>query len=429
MLSVPAAPRDTGTFDKGLESGAGGKVRSLEVWLLSRLMRMVGNPPVQVELWNGQRFVFSPHPPVARVLIRDRDALLRLTVNPELYFGDAYALGYIDVDGDLVDFLAAVYRSMARGKSRGAAARLVATSMQRPSSTGLSEARDNIHAHYDLGNEFYRLWLDEEMVYTCAYFTHAAATLEEAQVDKMHHVARKLRLKPGETVVEAGGGWGSLALFLARHYGVKVRTYNISHEQVRYARERARSEGLAERAEFVEDDYRNIKGEYDAFVSVGMLEHVGQKYYQELGDVIAASLKGHGRGLIHSIGRIRSGPMNAWIERRIFPGACPPSLSEMTRIFEPQDLAVLDVENLRLHYVKTLEHWLARFDRAADKVSEMFDERFVRAWRLYLAGSIAAFLTSELQLFQIVFNRSENNDIPFTRAHLYRNEAHEGGAL
>lgn len=419
LLSVLAAPRGSGAFDQAVAEG--GKVRSPEVWLLSQLMRMVGNAPVHVELWDGKRYSFSPHPPVARVRIHDRDTLLRLAVNPDLYFGEAYAFGRIEVEGDLVEFLAAVYRSMAQGRTQGMLSRLLAACMQRPSSTSLSEARENIHAHYDIGNEFYRLWLDEEMVYTCAYFASATATLEEAQAGKMHHIARKLRLQPGETVVEAGGGWGSLALFLARHYGVKVRTYNISREQVRYARERARAEGLAERVEFIEDDYRNITGAYDAFVSVGMLEHVGQSYYHELGRVIDNTLKERGRGLIHSIGRVRPGPMNAWIERRIFPGACPPSIGEMAQIFEPQGLSVLDVENLRLHYVKTLEHWLARFDRAADRVVGMFDERFARAWRLYLAGSVAAFATGELQLYQVLFNRPENNDVPLTRAYMYQN--------
>jgi cyclopropane-fatty-acyl-phospholipid synthase len=172
--------------------------------------------------------------------------------------------------------------------------------------------------------------------------------------------------------------------------------------------------------EFIEDDYRNISGEFDAFVSVGMLEHVGVENFRELGTVIDRSLNNTGRGLIHSIGRDQPGLMNAWIEKRIFPGACPPSLSQMTDIFEPSRFSILDVENLRLHYARTLEHWLARYDAVADRVAEMFDHTFVRAWRLYLAGSIAAFAAGELQLYQVAFTRQGNNDIPWTRQHLYR---------
>jgi cyclopropane-fatty-acyl-phospholipid synthase len=202
---------------------------------------------------------------------------------------------------------------------------------------------------------------------------------------------------------------------------VTVRAYNISKQQVSYARQRAQEEGLSDRVEYVLDDYRNIEGEYEVFVSVGMLEHVGRRDYPALGDVIDRCLKPDGRGLIHTIGRVRPGPMNAWIERRIFPGAYPPSLKEMMDIFEPHRFSVLDVENLRLHYARTLELWLDRFEQNRDAITMMMDEEFVKAWRLYLAGSIAAFRVGELQLYQVVFTRSINNELSWSRAHLYGN--------
>jgi cyclopropane-fatty-acyl-phospholipid synthase len=238
-------------------------------------------------------------------------------------------------------------------------------------------------------------------------------------VAKLHHVARKLRLQPGQTVVEAGCGWGGLARFFAKHYGVKVKAYNISHEQVKFATQKAREMGLEDQVEYIEDDYRNIDGTYDVFVSVGMLEHVGKKQYKVLGQVVDRCLREDGMGLIHTIGRNRPGLMNAWIEKRIFPGAYPPSLKEMMDIFEPNHLSVLDVENIRLHYYKTLMHWLERFNANEDQVKEMFDDNFVRAWRLYLAGSAAAFNAAHLQLFQVVFTRELNNTIPWSRSHLY----------
>ena len=163
------------------------------------------------------------------------------------------------------------------------------------------------------------------MAYTCAYYPTAAATLDEAQVAKMDHVCRKLRLQSGETVVEAGCGWGTLALHMARHYGVRVRAFNISREQIAYARERAARAGLSGQVEYVEDDYRNISGRFDAFVSVGMLEHVGVENYETWAAVIRRALGGRGRGLIHSIGRNYPAPLQPWIEKRIFPGAYPPS--------------------------------------------------------------------------------------------------------
>ena len=420
-LSDEQCPRAGGTLRA--ESSPG-----LKRWMVSRLLEFCGNPPIEIILWNGDRI--APRgggPAVARVRIHDRSAFWRLVVDPELYFGDAYAARQIEVEGSLVEFLIAVYYGLERAGARGVL-RTAGSWLHRPRSTSVRRARDNIHAHYDIGNEFYRLWLDQELVYTCAYFPSPDATLEEAQQAKMHHVCRKLRLREGEFVVEAGCGWGSLALFMARNYGVRVRAYNISHQQITCAQERARREGLADRVEFIEDDYRNIAGEYDVFVSVGMLEHVGTRFYPALGAVIDRSLKPQGRGLVHSIGRIRPAPMNAWIERRIFPGAYPPSLAEMMPIFEPFGLAILDVENLRLHYARTLEHWLERFERSADAVCNMFDENFVRTWRLYLAGSIAAFVTGELQLFQVLFNRAQSNEVPWTRTHLYAGAATQAPA-
>jgi cyclopropane-fatty-acyl-phospholipid synthase len=235
----------------------------------------------------------------------------------------------------------------------------------------------------------------------------------------MHHVARKLRLNPGESVVEAGGGWGGLALFLAKHYGVKVRSFNISHEQVKYAREWAERESLTNRVEFVEDDFRNITGTYNAFVSVGMLEHVGPGNYEAMGKLMSRVLTPQGRGLVHTIGRDRPGQLNEWIDKRIFPGAHPPTLREMMGLFESSNLSVLDVENIRLHYAETLKAWLERYEENVDTVRQMFDEPFVRAWRLYLAGSIMAFVHGTLQLFQVVFTHSAMNELPWSRKHIY----------
>jgi cyclopropane-fatty-acyl-phospholipid synthase len=174
--------------------------------------------------------------------------------------------------------------------------------------------------------------------------------------------------------------------------------------------------------EFVEDDWRNISGRYDVFVSVGMLEHVGIEKYPLLGDVIHRSLKDPGMALIHTIGKNVAGPLNTWIERRIFPGAAPPSLKQMMNIFEGWNYSILDVENLRLHYAQTLRHWLQRFEEHVDTIEELYDEEFVRTWRLYLAGSVAAFMTGTLQLFQVVFTQADNNNIAWTRASLYQQE-------
>ncbi len=402
-------------------SGASGsdKLIEIEKWLIRRKMADLGDPPVTMVIGNGSASYVPREKPVGAVILRDWKTLLRFAVNPELYFGDGYSDGKIEVEGNLVDVLMYAFRCMAKTPKGGLISASKAKIINKPRSNTLSGSRKNIHDHYDIGNEFYRLWLDDRMQYTCAYFPTPSATLEDAQIAKMDHVCKKLELKPGETVVEAGCGWGTMALHMAKHYGVKVKAYNISHQQIISARERAKAEGLDGRVEYIEDDYRNMRGTFDVFVSIGMLEHVGARYYREFGKVIERSLAEHGRGLIHSIGRNRAEPMNPWIERRIFPGAYPPTLREMMEIFEPSGFSILDVENLRLHYAKTLEHWLEKFEQAQDRIGTMFDEKFIRAWRLYLAGSIAAFAAGSLQLFQVLFARPHKNDVSWTRAHLY----------
>jgi cyclopropane-fatty-acyl-phospholipid synthase len=386
--------------------------------LLRLLARTMRDLPVRFELWDGEGVGPDEALGGVRVRLGDRGALYRLLLDPMLQFGELYSSGRIRIDGDLPGLLEEVYR---RDPRRGILQRVrAAVTPVIRAAPDLAQARRNIHHHYDIGNDFYELWLDAEALqYTCAYYATPDMTLVQAQQAKMHHVCRKVWLKPGESVVETGFGWGGFALFMAREYGVRVRAFNISAEQVAYARDWARRESLDDRIEFIEDDYRNAAGRYDAFLSIGMLEHVGPGNYQELGRIIDRCLKPDGRGLIHSIGRDRILPTNPWIRKRIFPGAYPPTLREMMAIIEPAGFSVLDVENLRMHYARTLQDWLANFEEHRDPIETMFDAAFVRAWRLYLTGSMTAFTSGSLQLYQVVFARGGFNDIPWTRAHVY----------
>ncbi|HYL36359.1 MAG TPA: cyclopropane-fatty-acyl-phospholipid synthase family protein [Bryobacteraceae bacterium] len=395
--------------------------------LLRRIFEGIGEPPIRLVL-EDQSFSPLNVSPVATVIIPDLRTLAGLMLDPEVAFGEAYTEGRIRIEGDLVRFLEATYRSMAAAPARRSwYARLASRWMDWRQDNTPGGSRHNIHRHYDLGNDFYKLWLDQELVYTCAYFPSPSATLEEAQRAKMDYVCRKLRLQPGETVVEAGCGWGALALHMARNYGVSVKAFNVSREQILFARERAQAERLDHQVEFIEDDYRSISGKFDAFVSVGMLEHVGLDHYAELGRIIHRSVGDTGRGLLHSLGRSHPAPLSRWIRRRIFPGAYIPTLREAAEVLEPWDYAIQDVENLRLHYAKTMEHWLERFENSRRQVEAMYDSGFVRAWRLYLAGSLAAFRTGTLQLFQIVFTGSRCQPIWWTRAPLYSDAKAEIG--
>jgi cyclopropane-fatty-acyl-phospholipid synthase len=389
--------------------------KGLDRRLLSSLHQLAGTARVRMELGFPPRQIsLCPTLPVVRV--KDRKALIALLLNPEMNFGDLYSQGDIDVEGDLVKALEALYHAPDRLITR-----LISRWLGWIQSCDLRAARKNIHHHYDISTDFYKLWLDPKLVYTCAYFANENTSLEEAQRAKLDLVCRKLWLRPDETVVEAGCGWGGLSLHMAREYGVRVKAFNISHEQIAFAREQAKREGLESRVEFIEDDYRNIAAHYDAFVSVGMLEHIGRKHYQELGQVIHRSIGDTGRGLLHFIGKSQPQPFSVWIRKRIFPGAYTPTLREAMDFLLPPALCELDTETPRAEDELTIELWLQRYERNFDQVVERFGLTFARMWRLYLAGSIAAFRVGTLQLFQVVFAGRACKSQPLTRAHLYNN--------
>lgn len=392
---------------------------SIDRRLIQHIRAAIGDLPVAISIGNSE-----PYPPagaatVARVRIADCKTLMKLALDPEVGFGDAYMTGRLTIDGDLVRFLELVLESMQKAERESWCARLRSRLLRIVQTNSLHGSARNIHHHYDVRTDFYKLWLDSRLIYTCAYFPSHSVTLEDAQLAKMDHVCRKLRLQPGEAIVETGCGWGALALHMARNYGVTVRAFNISKEQIAAARERAKAEGLDHRVEFIHDDYRNVSGRFDAFVSVGMLEHVGPEHYADLSRVIHRSIGDSGRGLLHFIGRNRPREFSSWMKKRIFPGAYAPALSQVMPMFEPWNFSVHDLENIGRHYALTLEHWLVRFEGAVDRVTEMFGPEFVRAWRLYLAGSLASFRIGALQLFQVVFAGSQYKEIPWTREHLY----------
>ena len=374
------------------------KVTGVDRWLAQRLFEITSPGRVQVELWDGSQFAVPD--PDGTLVLRDRGTLIGLLSDPELYFGERYVDGRLQIRGDLETIAERL-----SGPASQPPTWREWISLRTAPANGLWRSWRNVHHHYDLGNQFYRLWLDPELLYTCAYYPAPDTPLAAAQVAKLELVCRKLQLRPGDEVIEAGCGWGALALYMARHYGVRVRAYNISPEQLRLARERAAAEGLGGVVEFIQDDYRNAQGRCDVFVSLGMVEHVGRQNFRALADVIRRCLDPRtGRGLLHFIGRDRPRPLNAWIRRRIFPGAYPPTLSEITRdVLERASMSVLDVENLRLHYARTLAHWRENFKAVEPAVSRQWSPEFARAWDLYLAGSQASFATGWLQLFQIVF--------------------------
>jgi len=393
--------------------------RSVIRWILRR----AGNPNISIRLWNGVEVSATEARPVARMELCERRAAIKLLLAPSAGFAESFSKGPVKIHGDLRMFANEVTAAVTRqldGRYYGPRIRSALYALR---SNTVVRSRRNVHHHYDLGNEFYKLWLDERMVYTCAYFDKPAASLAQAQVAKLEHVCRKLKLRPGQKVIEAGCGWGALALHMAEHHGANVIAYNNSREQVAFAREMAAAKGLDNRVEFVEADYRSINERCDAFVAVGMLEHVGLNNFRMLGELIKRSLRPEGIGLIHSIGRSHPDRADPWIVKHIFPGGHIPSLSEMMTVFEPQKFSILDVENLRPHYARTCAMWLENFEAVAEQVTEMYGEEFTRMWRLYLAGSSAGFQSGTLQLYQIVFVPPGSNNVPWTRSYQYLGES------
>jgi len=384
--------------------------------LLAVLRLLLGPMPIAFVLRDAKNLPETGGPLISTVRIPERSTLLSMALDPEVGFGDAYSAGRVEVDGDLVRTMESAYQS---SRTHPWLWRLRSKWLTWSQANTRRGSARNIHHHYDLSNDFYRLWLDERMLYTCAYFPTPEASLEAAQEAKLEMVCRKLRLRPGETVVEVGCGWGALAIYMAQHYGVRVKAYNISNEQITYAREWAKREGVTDSVEFIEDDYRTVNQKFDVFCSVGMLEHVGLEHYRELGRVIHRAIGDTGRGFLHYIGRNSSAPLSVWIRKRVFPGGYPPTIRESMEVLEPQSFSVLDIENLRMHYAKTLEHWLARFETAFDVVVRENGMEFARMWRLYLAGSIAAFRSGKLQLFQVLFAGRDSRFTPWTREDLY----------
>jgi len=341
----------------------------------------------------------------------------RIAAKPGLGVGEAYMDGGLVLEqgriGEFIDLIGANAKN--KKKKRGPFRRWLRKTLREANDRVAS--RKNVAHHYDLSYELYRRFLDEDMQYSCAYFERPDMTLEEAQLAKKRHIAAKLALEPGQSVVEIGCGWGGLALQLVEDAGVEVDAITLSIEQLKVAQARAEAKGLAHKARFSLTDYRDLKGTYDRVLSVAMFEAVGRPNYQEYFDGVARLMKDDGVALIHSIGRPETGVTNAWIDKYIFPGGYSPALSEVMPAIERAGLIVTDVEILRIHYAETIRHWRDRFEAARADIAELYDERFCRMFEFYLGIAEQSFRARRQFIFQIQL--AKNVDVlPITRDYI-----------
>ncbi|MES1199925.1 MAG: cyclopropane-fatty-acyl-phospholipid synthase family protein [Pseudomonadota bacterium] len=349
--------------------------------------------------------------------LRDWPTLFRIALKPTLYTGEAYMDGGLIVErGTLYDFLLLATTNLRQYKPLELP--FAAWRRRRTQKNVRRAAKAHVAHHYDLSGALFRLFLDADRQYSCAYFREPGMSLEQAQAAKKAHIEAKLLLQPGQRVLDIGSGWGGLALDMADRCGVDVLGVTLSEEQLAEVRARAARAGMADKVVFDLCDYRDVQGLFDRIVSVGMFEHVGLANYQAFFDCAARLLKPDGVMLLHTIGNSAGvSGTNAWTDKYVFPGGCVPALSDVVQAAERAGLIIADIEILRLHYAETLRIWRERFAARCAEAKALYDERFCRMWEYYLAGSEAAFRTGSYVVFQIQLAK-RNSAVPITRDYI-----------
>ena len=373
----------------------------------------------RVKFWdNGEQVLGPPGEQKFTIWFRTREALKNFFVDVSLGLGEGYTSGEIVIEGDINEVIRLGYLMLADNSFRlSSRTRSFLLNWQQRNTR--NKDKQHIAHHYDIGNDFYKLWLDQQMVYSCAYFRHQGDSLDVAQQQKMKYCCHKLRLQPGDTVLDIGCGWGSFLILAAKEYGVSGTGITLSREQADYGAEKIREAGLADQISIEYLDYRELARlgrSYKKIVSIGMFEHVGKANVREFFQIASNMLKPKGMFLLHTIGKVVSQPTDSWMKKYIFPGSYIPGLPEVFQAAAEARLKFIDLENLRTHYGRTLDIWLARFENQKDNIEKMFDAPFIRMWRFYLAACAGSFWHGDMHLFQLLFSRESLNDLPLTRA-------------
>lgn len=383
-----------------------------------KYMEKFDDVPYRVRFKNNEEYIIGKGTPQFEIYIKEEMSKSDLIKNTALALGEAYMKGNIEITGDLFEvlnlFLSQIYKSTKNSKP------FKSTIF---SSNSSKNQKSEVQAHYDIGNNFYSLWLDDTMTYSCGYFKSENDSLYDAQVNKVHHILAKLNIKEGMSLLDVGCGWGFLLIEAAKKYKIHGIGITLSEEQYKKFGERIKEEKLENLLEVRLIGYQDLSKSglsFDRIVSVGMFEHVGRENYDLFMKNIDAVLKPKGLFLLHCISALKEYPENPWIKKYIFKSGVIPSLREIINICSNHKFYTIDMESLRRHYVKTLLYWRENFNKNRNEVAKMFDEEFIRMWELYLCSCAATFNNGIIDLHQILITRGINNDIPMTRDYMYK---------
>lgn len=389
----------------------------LEKTFYKELLKNSFNIPLKVTYWDQKTEQYGTGDPDIHITIHKPIPIKSIMNNASLALGEAYMNKTIEIDGSIEKLILAAYQSRNSFLYNKKFKQFMPTHTH-----SKNDDEEFVQDHYDIGNDFYKLWLDDTMTYSCAYFEKPDDTLKQAQLNKVHHILKKLNPQPGKTLVDIGCGWGTLMLTAAQEYHLKVTGITLSEEQYEYVVQKIKYLKLTDCAEVKLVDYREIKDQkWDYVVSVGMFEHVGHEDLPEYFRDVAQMLVDGGTALIHGITRQGSGALNAWIDKWIFPGGYIPGLTENIDNILNAGLQLSDMEMLRRHYQRTLEIWEQNFQAHRAEVTQMMDERFSRMWELYLQACAASFASGNIDVVQYLISKGPSGtNLPMTRDYVYR---------
>ncbi|WP_455793525.1 class I SAM-dependent methyltransferase [Clostridium butyricum] len=371
----------------------------------------------ELQLWDGSSEIYGDGIPKFKIIFNEPIPKSDIINDPSIAFGEGYMTKKFDIHGNIEEVVEALYGN--KESFLGSTSKF--SHLIKVVKNNLKNSKENIEFHYDIGNDFYKLWLDDTMTYSCGYFKSQEDSLTEAQKNKVNHILKKLNLQEGETLLDIGCGWGELIITAAKMYKVKATGITLSTQQFEKVKERIESEGLNVLVDVKLIDYRELKDiKFDKIVSVGMLEHVGKEHLCEYFSAVNKLLNKEGLSLLHCITNTSDDGVNSWINKYIFPGGYVPSIQELISNMSDLDFNIIDVENLRLHYAKTLECWYDNFQQALPEIEKNKDETFIRMWALYLNSCAASFKSGNINLHQFLFSKGVNNNIPWTREYMYK---------